>query len=429
MLLVKCFMKNIIFIFLMYFAGILAFFGSNILLTFMHWLTIAVGLVSFIVFISKYRWSHVTFFIFLFAIITPIYASIQSLNIFDQPLYMGMASLRYGLFILFGYFLILIKYDYRLLLRQINTINLFVAVFSIVAILILGISPSAIRAFEVSNDVLNVGASTSGETVGVGGVDIRGIRFSACSNMMLISLVFYQLASLKVGGKRNWIPLLTLVTYILFVHKGRQPVAIMAVVYVLYFLKMKGLSPKRVTMLILPILCFLFLIGLDETILFRFTTILDGEKSADFSTLARIWEVEQIWPYIINHPFMGVGNLSAHFGRGGFQTLFGPQFYLSDIGIIGTLARGGLLFVIIYVCLYFALWHKLRFIHDSDCRLFMNYMLISYAILGVFLFNDILFADGSVQFALLFYPLFRQKKSNIYISHIERNGLRKYQFI
>lgn len=421
-------MKNIVLIFLLYFVGVFAFLGSNMLLSVMHWLTLSISIISFVIFILKYKWSHVTFWIFCFTVIYPIYASIQSYYIFDQPVYMGIASLRYIWIILFGYFLLLINYDYRLLIKQINYINLFVASFSIVAILILGIDPSWIHSFEVSNNVLNTEGGSS-ESLGVGGVNIRGIRFAACSGFMFISIIYYTLSSLKLGGKKNWISFIILLVYILFVHKGRQPLAIIAAIYLIYFLKMKGISTKRLIMIASPFFAAALLLAIDENIFFRFTTILDGEKSDDFSTLARIWEVEQIMPFILDNFILGVGNLSAHFRNGGFQTFFGHQFYLADIGIVAVFATGGLMLVIIYLSIYTSLWNKTKYVNDKNCRIFMRYMLITFAILLIFFFYDVLCGDNSIKFALVFYPLFRQRNINRHIVPQIYNRQNKYNFI
>lgn len=365
----------------------------------------------------------------MFAIITPIYASIQSLRIFDQPFYMGFASLRYFMFIMFGYFLIINNYDYRLLLKQINNINLFVALFSIITILILHIDPATLYSYQVTNNVLGAGTENAGDSGGVGGVNVRGVRFFACSALMFISLIYYQLASLRKGGKNNYIRLFILIIYILFVHKGRQPVAVMGIVYVIYFLRMRGFTTKRLLMIIAPILLLVVFLAIDENLMFRFTTILDGEKSDDFSTLARIWEINQILPYIQDNFLLGVGNLSAHFRNGGFQAFLGSKFYLADIGIIGTLARGGIILIIIYLGLYIALWKKTKAIKDRNCRQFMRYMILSYAILLICLFNDIIFADNCIQFALIFYPLYRQKNNNKYISPLKYNKLSKFIYV
>lgn len=264
-----------------------------------------------------------------------------------------------------------------------------------------------------SNNTL--GEVATGESTGVGGANIRGLRFAGCSSLMLVSLIYYQLASLKWGTKRYWIPFCILVVYILFVHKGRQPVAIMGVIYFLYFLTLKGLSLKKFAMVVFPLISIISLIYIDPTILGRFTTIIDGSQSKDFSILARIKEVDQITPYIIENPILGVGNLSSHFKNGGFQTFFGNQFYIADIGFYGTIARGGILLIIIYTILYFHLWKNHKLIVDNFYQLFMKYMIISFVLLLTIFYNDILFDSNNMILVFSLYPLFSYHNSNKFI--------------
>lgn len=313
-------MKYLILIVLLYFTDVLAFSGSTALLIICHYLIFGLSIGSFIYYAITRKWSRVTFFIFLYAIIYPVYASIKSQILFGQPFYMGVASLRYLDYILFGYFLVLIKYDYRLLLKQINIVNLSIAIVSTILILILGIDPSKISSLMASTNTLNIVGPDDSTTDTIH--QVRGVRFSACSMLMFISYIYYQLACLIKGGRKNWIIFSVFIIFLLFVNKGRQPIAVMGVIYLIYFLKLKGLSAKRIAMILIPICLILVLIAFDDTILSRFTTILEGENSKDFSTLARIWSVEKISPLIFENPILGVGNLSSRFGNGGFQTFF-----------------------------------------------------------------------------------------------------------
>lgn len=409
-------MKKLVFIFLLFFAGCFSYLGSNLLLSLMHYFTLLVSIISFLIFISKNKLTGITFCVFLYTFIYPIYASVQSSLIFGQPFYMGIGSLRYIMMFLFGYFLLINKYNYSYLLKQINCINVTVAAISVILILILGVSPSSIYAFEVTNNVLDTGGGGD-TTIGVGGAEVRGVRFSACSTLMIISWIYYLIASLKCGGKKNWIPFIILMVYLLFVHKGRQPLAVLGVIYVIYLLKMYGISVKRMCMIVLPIIFLMILLIIDDNILFRFTTILDGEKSEDFSTLARIDEMKKIWPYIENNFLLGVGNLSAHFRNGGFQTFFGRQFYLSDLGIVAALATGGIVLVLIYCGIYTNLWKRTRYVQDFNTKMFMRYMIISFLLLLLFFCNDYLSPGGTIVFTLVFYPLYKKRYISKCISY------------
>ena len=409
-------MKIIVYIILLYFIGALAFLGSTTLLSLFHYILLGIGGVSFIIYYSKHKWDNVATCIFLYSVVFPIYGAYKSNEIFGQSFFMGLASLRYLSMILLAYFLLLIKYDYQKLISQINSINLVVAIISIIAILILQIPPTKLYNLMASNNIL--GQGQTGESAGVDGANIRGIRFTACSAYMIFSLIYYQLAVLKFGTRKNWYSFLILIIYILFVNKGRQPIAVMGIIYLLYFLSLKGFNLKKLCMIIVPVIGGITLIYLDPTILGRFTTVLEGEQSKDFSTLARIKEVDQIMPYIMDNLLMGIGNLSAHFHNGGFQSLFGKHFFLSDIGVFGTMARGGLLLIIIYISLYYCLFKRIKSLAPNFTKIFMKYMLFAFGVLLVAFYNDILFEEGSAFFAFTFYPLFSFRNSNLYINTI-----------
>ena len=122
-------------------------------------------------------------------------------------------------------------------------------------------------------------------------------------------------------------------------------------------------------------------------------------------------------PYIQQNLILGFGNLSVHFRDEGFHTFFGEAFYLADIGIWGTLARGGLVLVLIYLGLYYNLYKKTSLVQDKDIRSYMRYMLLSFLILLVFLNNDTLYAEGCLRVALVFYPLFGRSDPNVFIKN------------
>ena len=131
----------------------------------------------------------------------------------------------------------------------------------------------------------------------------------------------------------------------------------------------------------------------------------------------------------MDNPVFGIGNLSSRFRSGGFQTFFGHQFYMSDLGIVAVMATGGIVLVFIYWGLYLSIWKKSYAIHDINCRQFTRYMLLGYAFLLLFFFNDILCGDKTIQFALVFYPLFRQQKINYYYKPLTIYNKSKHTYI
>ena len=157
---------------------------------------------------------------------------------------------------------------------------------------------------------------------------------------------------------------------------------------------------------LLPMIGIVVLTMIDERFFLKFTTILDGLNTRDSSTMARIESINKVMPYIVDNFMLGFGNLSAHFRTFGFHTFFGGAFYLADIGIFGTLARGGVVLLLIYFGLYRSLYKKTNEVKDGESRTFMKYMLLAFVAMLVFLCNDTLFSENSICVALVFYPLF-----------------------
>ena len=402
-------MKYLIYILFLYFIGALEFLGSISLLVGCHYLFLLIGLGSFAYYIIVKRISAVATFIGLYCVIFPIYATFQSHGIFGQPYFMGFASLRYLWFILLGFFLYNIKYDYNLLLRQINRINIIVAVISIVAFFFFGVNHVNVQNYLVNTNALELVKSED---------LVKGFKLTVCSDLMVVSYVFYLLRFVKKpAAKENFLPLLVLMIYLLFVNKGRQPVALLAVIYAIYYIRMKGLSLKRLVLGILPLIGAFVLLSFNNKLVDSLVEATKWEKSSDFSTLARVNSIESVVPYIQQNPMFGFGNLSVHFRDEGFHTFFGGAFYLADIGIWGTLARGGIVLVLIYLGLYYNLYKKTSLVQDNDIRSYMRYMLLPFLILLVFLNNDTLYAEGCLRVALVFYPLFGRSDPNVFIKN------------
>ena len=122
-------MKYIVLIFLAYMVDLFEFLKMNQLLTVMHYSLLALGFASLCYQLFCKNISKSILIICLFTIIFPIYASIQSNIIFDQPFLLGLASMRYLLVFNFGLFLNAINYDYKLLIKQINNLNIFIGGF------------------------------------------------------------------------------------------------------------------------------------------------------------------------------------------------------------------------------------------------------------------------------------------------------------
>lgn len=404
-------MKYVVLIFLFYIVGLFDFLGSPALLLTFHYLLLVISAVSCLYYISVNPRSKVTCFLLLFGFIFPLIAAIKSNIIFGQPIIIGYASLRYGMFILFGFFLVIFKYDYLLLLKQINCINLVVAVLSIIAFYFFGLNHITIAPYLTSTNLIEI----------VSNVDtVKGAKLYVCSNMMIVSYIFYLLRFMKDPlNKANYIPLLLLIFYLVFVNKGRQPLAMVAICYIIYFIHMHDISIKKMLYAILPIVIIAILIYIDETIISKFTTVFEAEKTTDFSTLARINSIKKVIPYIADNPFTGFGNLSARFRNFGFQTFFGHQFYLADIGIVGTIARGGICLIAIYCGIYISIFKRIKLVANETIGEYMRYMVLGFIVMLVLLSHDVLYAENSILLALVFYPFFTTMDPNEFIDNSE----------
>ena len=216
-------MKYLIYILLLDFIGALEFLGSIPLLQGCHYLFLILGLGAFIYYLVFKRISTVAIFAGLYCFVFPIYAAFQSQEIFGQSFFMGFASLRYLWFILLGFFLYNIKYDYSLLLRQINKVNLIIAVVSIIAFFVMHSTIHSLLIFDgvikgneivkkvVEGTLTNVCGQVSLQ-MGVFGGIIVGLGVSYLHNR------FYQIQLpdfLSFFEGERFIPIISTIVYIL----------------------------------------------------------------------------------------------------------------------------------------------------------------------------------------------------------------------
>lgn len=364
-----------------------------------------VGWLAFFLYIIKYGFNNTLWWIAGYCILLPIYGSLKAEYLFDQSFVLGIASLRYLSLILCGYILVLMKYPYHRLINQVNVFNLWVAGLSIVLVLILGVSTNVLDGLFVNTYAIETNA-----VVTQGYHAVRGIRFTKCSEVIYVSLVYYLLDIVRNGfKKKNTLSLLLLLIYMLFVHKGRQPIAVLCIVYVIAYIKLRGASMLKMLLTVVPVSMLCVVTIVFPQVLDSFSTILEGDRSADFSTLARIWSVESVIPYILDNPILGIGNLSPHY-KEGFHGILGDTFYIADIGIIGAMARGGIVLILIYFGLYLSLYVNSGRVQNIANRQFLKYMILVQICLLVIFFHDTLNGDGSLRFALIFYPLFTGSK-------------------
>lgn len=417
----------IVLVFLLYFVGVFDFLRSQILLTLLFYALLLLCSVSFIFYIYKRkRLTQIDILVSIYALFFPVICAIQSNRVFEQPVYLGLVSMRYGLLIFWGYFLCIADYDYNRLISRINSINIIVALVSIVLLLVFGIDGVKMQDFTISTNSIDIEYMDD---------LVKGKKLTVCSSMMIVSYVFYLLKFLKRPSlSKDTAVLVILMFYLLFVHKGRQPLAAIGMVYVIYLLslifkllksvfvkgriivtvRVRNMFRKILFLSAFPVLLLVFLIVSKSSMLSSFSAILDLTDSVDGSTLARLESIDSVLPYIQKYYLFGFGNLSSHFLDNGFQYFFGKYFYLADIGIVAVLAQGGIFLLLLYFLLYRAVYRKSSLLRNSFLRDYSKYMVMSF-VLMLFLLTDVLFADNCIIFSSVFFPLFGTGNPNLHI--------------
>ncbi len=397
--------KSFVYYVILAYIGVWGFLHSQFLLIGNHFMFLFVFLLAFFLETIQQKTSRLSFWIAAYCFLFPLVASLQSVKIFGQPIFMGIASLRYIWYILFAFVLTRFKYSYYDLISQINKVNICVAIFAIIALYIFGIDHTSIGQYITTTNTIEMGTPMEDA--------IKGRKLPICSELMVVSYIYYLLSLLKnPKSKKNWLLFGLLMFYCLFVNKSRQAQLSIAIIYIVYYLKVGKFTYKKLLMALIPLILVIGLFVWDPSIISKFTSILDGDNTEDSSTLARIVSITSILPYISQYYLLGVGNLSTQFRDFGFQTFFGQYFYVSDIGIMGTLFRGGILLLVVYFFIYRGLLVRRKHIPSLEIQEYMFYMLILF-VLALLLGNDLLSETGSITIAFVFYPLF-SKNINSY---------------
>lgn len=113
--------------------------------------------------------------------------------------------------------------------------------------------------------------------------------------------------------------------------------------------KGKKAKIRNVLILCIIVLILFFSNGISNLIAsFNINSELGG------STENRLREIYYYWSYFCNHPFMGMGGLSDAIESTYNSIVHGPLgwFFLDDIGYLGTLANGGIIFAVIYASFF-----------------------------------------------------------------------------
>lgn len=190
----------------------------------------------------------------------------------------------------------------------------------------------------------------------------RGVRLKS-PVFIFVLLLAYNLRRLFVKEHIRALPVVLLVLMIVgsifLMNVPRMHLAALIVGCTGYFLFFAGKYRLRATLIITP-----FVIGGLASISGVLLELMIQFFQGDASLVARGHSVQIAMQVFLEKPLLGLGQASYH--SKSFQDLFGLGFFPSDIGIVGTLFRFGLVGVILYLGWGIALLAGLLNVHLSD---------------------------------------------------------------
>ncbi len=357
---------------ILYVTQLINFLHSEIIINAIFYSAVIIGFISMILcFISPYKnVSPVAYIIAIFALLFPLFCAWRSYAVFGQPIFYGIARMRFMFILLFAFHLYYTDYPLKTLIKQINYVNIFIAVTASIALYVLKIDNVVVERFFFT--------MYSTDTEAVSDM-IKGVKLTYCSYLIIISTIYYLIMSIHHPNLKNISILLLFMFYTLFVHKGRQPLVAIGAVFMIHMLA--NLNFRNIAISIAALCSVVFVIINDSSIMNRYATILEGENSTDTSILARLSEIEYVTPYIQKYPIAGFGQLSYKFNDG-FQGVFDKYFFIEDIGFIGTMAKGGIILMIMCTIFYYLCLKYTHLVKDDDMQSFIRGMLVALIVLS-----------------------------------------------
>lgn len=361
-------------------------------------------------FIGKIYYQGISKFdvaVILLVFIHPVIAGIQASRIFGQPFFVGFASLRGGLLLLFSYYLYARHFTAQEFLSKIHRYNAFIVILSFVLLYVLQIDDSvlAMLRFERTDIVLTGTLETN---------ELRGARLTFGTSFLLLSYICCIVNYERKHCRKYILYGIVIIAYLLFVHKGRT--ALVGFVLLLIMNILSHLTIKRLMWILWIFLLVCIAIFAIPVIRDRFLVLFDiflggtnAEQSGDFSGISRLNNIILAWPLICEHAWLGVGNLSYMFNNG-FIGYFQSHFYIADIGIIGTLLVGGIVSLIMYILYYYYMVKAAA--RQSEYVKAIVRLVVCYYILLLFMGSDVLFNDPINVAFVTFLAITRTDRKN-----------------
>lgn len=321
----------------------------------------------------KNKFRLLDFTIFTFALLVPLICSLQANQVFNQPIWMGFASLRSLLFILLVYVLKnkVNQYD---LIKKICDFTVFIMIIDSILLLVFDVDNTRLSSLIASEEFVDTKQSVENS--------LRGKRLTFGCSFQLLAMAWWSYSSYVLKNKNAQKKMLFSLFFTMLISKGRIQLVLIAILWILpYILELDKKNFRRIILYGLGGLMILLAL---PSVRQSFSVVADlfGSSSSanegDFSGVARLNEILLTLPFIQEHPLFGSGNVSYHYNDG-FEGCLGEYFFVSDIGIVGMMFIGGIFLCISYFSLFF-ICNRYNYHYKCKFHLFIKLCCIIYSI-------------------------------------------------
>ena len=341
------------------------------------------GMFSFSIYLSKFRYKvdMLDILLIIVLIIYPVFNSIIARITVGQPVYMGILTFR-TLFILFTYYTILLMgFSERFVLSYVGSTVFFIIIIVAILFYVFSLNDFNVLVKKGSLDIEYTLTTT------------KGLQFSGFTCLFFIPYVS-GLVKYTEKDKISYLLLpVTIFVFSILISKARNEILTMMVMPVfIYYVKYKISNIKFLIFTIL-LVSFFFIALTTENVLSRNLSglvksadIEFARETKDYSVYLRLEQYKDAWAWFKRYPLTGVGSISYRY-NGGYMGFISEFFFISDIGIMGILVKGGLILLSLYVLLYIKLFNY--FSGDNLYSIIGRY-LVFFLIIELIIGNDFL---------------------------------------
>jgi O-Antigen ligase len=344
----------------------------------------------------KYRVDRFDLFLLAFLVLYPLFSSIVARITVGQPVYMGLLTFRSLYIILVWYAFLIMGFSQHSVLDYTEKVVFLVIIIATILFLVFNF-----------ND-FNTSFMKGSLAVKYGHTTTKGMQFSGFTSLFFIPYVYGWVRYFE-KNKPGFLalPLLILI-FSVYISKARNEILTMAILPLfMYYLRYRLYDIRYLLISGLIIVSFFYIALTDNVISRNFAGLLRpgdlefAHKTKDYSAYLRYEEINAGWRWFLKYPITGIGSLSYRF-NGGYQGVISDFFFISDIGILGILIKGGLILLALYYIFYRLLF---KIFGNDDLFSLTGSYLVLFLLIELIIGNDYLFNyTGSIVILLLMKP-------------------------